>query len=108
MLVEQSVDVMMTSEVGDDRAGRRHEQDHSGTVARDHAADEIYRWRGDTTLYGVRVEIKRSPVRIPVGSSYVATLGKLCTPVILAAAVTTLQEARGYLPSCRASPTLDR
>jgi len=50
MLVEQSVDVMMTSEVGDDRAGRRHEQDHSGTVARDHAADEIYRWRGGTTL----------------------------------------------------------
>jgi len=35
--VEQAVDVMMTSEVGDDRAGRRHEQDHSGTVARDHA-----------------------------------------------------------------------
>jgi len=26
--VEQAVDVMMTSEVGDDRAGRRHEQDH--------------------------------------------------------------------------------
>jgi len=25
-MVEQAVDVMMTSEVGDDRAGRRHEQ----------------------------------------------------------------------------------
>jgi len=37
-MVEQAVDVMMTSEVGDDRAGRRHEQHHSGTVARDHAA----------------------------------------------------------------------
>jgi len=37
-MMEQAVDVMMTSEVGDDRAGRRHEQDHSGTVARDHAA----------------------------------------------------------------------
>jgi len=37
-MVEQAVDVMMTSEVGDDRAGRRHEQDHSGAVARDHAA----------------------------------------------------------------------
>jgi len=31
-MVEQAVDVMMTSEVGDDRAGRRHEQDHLGTV----------------------------------------------------------------------------
>jgi len=37
-MVEQAVDVMITSEVGDDRAGRRHEQDHSGIVARDHAA----------------------------------------------------------------------
>ena len=27
-MMEQAVDVMMTSEVGDDRAGRRHEQDH--------------------------------------------------------------------------------
>jgi len=40
-MVEQAVDVMMTSEVVDDRAGRRHEQDHSGTVARDHAAHEM-------------------------------------------------------------------
>jgi len=40
-MVERSVDVMMASEVGDDRAGRRHEQDHSGTVARDHAAYEM-------------------------------------------------------------------
>jgi len=42
-MVEQAVDVMMTSEVGDDRAGRRHEQDHSGRplVARDHAAHEM-------------------------------------------------------------------
>ena len=39
-MVEQAVDVMMTSEVGFDRAGRRHEQ-HSGTVARDHAAHEM-------------------------------------------------------------------
>jgi len=37
-MMEQAVDVMMTSEVGDDRTGRRHEQDHSGMVARDHAA----------------------------------------------------------------------
>ena len=34
------VDVMTTSEVGDDRAGRRHEQDQSGTVARDDAAHD--------------------------------------------------------------------
>jgi len=40
-MVKQAVDVMMTSEVGDDRAGRQHEQDHSGTVARDHAAREM-------------------------------------------------------------------
>jgi len=40
-MVEQAVNVMMTSEVGGDRAGRRHEQDRSGTVARDHAADEM-------------------------------------------------------------------
>jgi len=40
-MVEQAVDVMMTSEVGFDRAGRRHEQHHSGTVARDHAAHEM-------------------------------------------------------------------
>jgi len=31
-MVEQAVHVMMTSEVGDDRAGRRHEQHHSGMV----------------------------------------------------------------------------
>ena len=47
-MVEQAVDVMMmmmmTSEVGDDRAGRWHEQDHSGAVARDHAAQEMP-WR---------------------------------------------------------------
>jgi len=40
-MVEQAVDVMMTSEVGDDRAGRPHEQGHSGAVARDHAAHEM-------------------------------------------------------------------
>jgi len=40
-MVEQAVDVMMTSEVGDDQAGRRHEQDHSDMVARDHAAHEM-------------------------------------------------------------------
>jgi len=44
-MVEQAVDVMMTSEVGDDRAGRRHEQDRSGLEARDHAAHEMPRWR---------------------------------------------------------------
>jgi len=38
--MEQAVDVMMTSEVGDDQARRRHKQDHSGMVARDHAAHE--------------------------------------------------------------------
>ena len=43
-MVEQAVDVMMMSEVGDNRAGRRHEQDHSGAVARDHAAQEMP-WR---------------------------------------------------------------
>jgi len=37
-MVEQAVDVMMMSEVGDDQTGRRHEQDHSGMMARDHAA----------------------------------------------------------------------
>jgi len=38
--MEQAVDVMITNEVGDDQAGRRHGQDRSGMVARDHAADE--------------------------------------------------------------------
>jgi len=32
-MMEQAVDVMMRSEVGDDQAGRRHEQDRSGMVA---------------------------------------------------------------------------
>jgi len=40
-MVEQAVDVMMTSEVGDDQAGRRPEQDRSGMVVRDHAAHEM-------------------------------------------------------------------
>jgi len=35
-MMEQAVDVMMTSEVGDDQA-----QTRSGMVARDHAADEM-------------------------------------------------------------------
>jgi len=39
-MMEQAADVMMTSEVGDDQAGRRHERGRSGMVARDHAADE--------------------------------------------------------------------
>jgi len=39
-MMEQTVDVMITSKVGDDQAGRRHEQDRSGMVARDHAAHE--------------------------------------------------------------------
>jgi len=43
-MVEQAYDMMMTSEVRDDRTGRRHEQDHSGMVARDHAAHEMP-WR---------------------------------------------------------------
>ena len=43
-MVEQSVDVMMMSEGGDDRAGWRHEQDHWGTVARDHAAHDMPWW----------------------------------------------------------------
>jgi len=34
-MMEQTVDVMMTSEVGDDWAGWRHEQDRSGMVARE-------------------------------------------------------------------------
>jgi len=38
-MMEQAVDVM-TSEVGDDQAGQRHEQDRSDMAARDHAADE--------------------------------------------------------------------
>jgi len=42
-MMEQAVDVMMTSEVGDDQAGRRYEQDRSGVVARDNAADETPR-----------------------------------------------------------------
>jgi len=32
-MMEQAADVMMTSKVGDDQAGRRHEQDCSGMVA---------------------------------------------------------------------------
>jgi len=40
-MVEPSIDVMMTSEVGDDQAGQQHKQDHSGMVARDHAAHEM-------------------------------------------------------------------
>ena len=43
-MVENAVDVMKTSEVGDDRAGRRHEQDHSGTR----------RWRRGVVVSGVR------------------------------------------------------
>jgi len=39
-MMEHAVDVMMTSEVGVDRAGWRHEQDRLGMVARDHAAHE--------------------------------------------------------------------
>jgi len=35
-MVEQAVDMIITSEVGDDRAGRRHEQDNSGMVAQEH------------------------------------------------------------------------
>jgi len=31
-MIEQAVDVMMTSEVGNDQACRRHEQDRSGMV----------------------------------------------------------------------------
>jgi len=42
-MVEQAVDVMTTSEVGDVRAGRRHEQDQSGMVARYDAAHEMPR-----------------------------------------------------------------
>jgi len=42
-MIEQAVDVMMTSEVGDDQAGRLHEQNRSGMVARDHAAHETPR-----------------------------------------------------------------
>jgi len=37
-MMEEAVDVIMTSEVGNDQAGQRHEQDHSGMMARDHAA----------------------------------------------------------------------
>jgi len=43
-MMEQAVDAMMTSEVGDDRTGRWHEQHHSGMMARDHAAHEVP-WR---------------------------------------------------------------
>jgi len=39
-MMEQAVDVMMTSEVGDDQTGQRHEQDRSGMVSRDKAAHE--------------------------------------------------------------------
>jgi len=38
--MKQAVDVMMTSEVSDDQAGRQHEQDRSGMDERDHAAHE--------------------------------------------------------------------
>jgi len=40
-MMEQAVDVMMTSEVGDDQAGWRHEQDRSGMVAPGHVAHEM-------------------------------------------------------------------
>jgi len=40
-MMEQAVDVMMTREVSDDQAGRRHELDCSGMVAQDHAAHEM-------------------------------------------------------------------
>jgi len=39
-MMEQAVNVMTTSDVGDDQAARRHERDRSGMVARDHAAHE--------------------------------------------------------------------
>jgi len=35
-LMGKAVDVIMTSEVSDDQAGRRREPDRSGMVARDH------------------------------------------------------------------------
>ena len=43
-MVEQAVDVMMTSEVSDDGTDRRHEQDHSVMVALDHAAHKMPWW----------------------------------------------------------------
>jgi len=39
-MMEQAVDVMKTSKVGDDQAGQRHEQARSCMVERDHAAHE--------------------------------------------------------------------
>jgi len=36
-----SIDVVMTREVGDNQAGRRHEQDRSRLAARDHAECEM-------------------------------------------------------------------
>jgi len=39
-MMEQAVDVMTKSEVGDDQAGRQHEQDRSGMMARNHATHE--------------------------------------------------------------------
>jgi len=42
-MVEQAAYVKMTSEVGDDRTGRRHEQDRSALMARDHAAHVPWR-----------------------------------------------------------------
>ena len=63
-MVEQAVDVMMTSEVGDDRAGRRHEQDHSGAVAWDHAAQEMpWRppWNRLVVLDAANVELQGRP-----------------------------------------------
>jgi len=52
---EQAVDVMMTSEVGDNQAGRRHEQDRSGMVAWDHAED------GSRLVVVVPVVYKNAP-----------------------------------------------
>jgi len=34
-MMEQAVDVMMMSEVGEDQAGRRHKQDHLYLVTQD-------------------------------------------------------------------------
>jgi len=55
---------MMTSEVGDDQAGRRHKQDCSGMVVRDHSAQETKwqpPWSRHVVLDAANAELQKRP-----------------------------------------------
>jgi len=63
-MMEQAVDVIMTSEVSDDQAGRRHEQDRWGMVAWDHAAHETPwqpPWSRHDMVDAANVELQEHP-----------------------------------------------